>query len=71
MTTIMDLRTKTEHKKQRQKRAADILIPANLQTNAALASPMQIPGIHYEEININGKGFERSLLWQLSFWSFL
>jgi protein-tyrosine phosphatase len=27
--------------------------------------------MNYLEININGKGFERSLLWQLSFWSFL
>lgn len=32
---------------------------------------MKIPGIRYLEINLNGKGFERSLLWQLSFWSFL
>jgi protein-tyrosine phosphatase len=26
---------------------------------------MQIPGIHYREINLNGRGFERSLVWQL------
>lgn len=32
---------------------------------------MQIPGVTYLNININGKGFERSLLWKLSAWSFM
>jgi hypothetical protein len=44
-------------------------MPALVQTNAALVEPAQIPGMTYLDININGKGFERSLLWQLSIWS--
>jgi protein-tyrosine phosphatase len=42
-----------------------------LQSNNALAEPVKIPGMEYLEININGKGFERSLLWQLKIWSFI
>lgn len=54
-----------------KKRQIDIQTPALLRSNDALAEPMRIPGIKYLEINLNGKGFERSLLWQLPFWSFL
>ncbi|KAF4624017.1 hypothetical protein G7Y89_g14160 [Cudoniella acicularis] len=71
ITTIMDLRTLTEHANQAKKREGDLKIPALLQSNDALAGPMKIDGMNYLEININGKGFERSLLWQLSYWSFL
>ncbi|KAH8646053.1 tyrosine/serine protein phosphatase-like protein [Tricladium varicosporioides] len=71
ISTIMDLRTLTEHAKQAKKREGDLKIPALLQSNDALAGPMKIPGINYLEININGKGFERSLLWRLSWWSFM
>jgi len=68
--TIMDLRTVTEHANQAAKREGDLKIPALVQSNQALAEPVQIPGMNYMEVNINGKGFERSLLWQLSAWSF-
>jgi protein-tyrosine phosphatase len=57
--------------KQAKKRQADLKVPALIQSNDALAESVKIPGIDYLEININGKGFERSLLWQLSFWSFM
>ncbi|TVY43467.1 hypothetical protein LOCC1_G005344 [Lachnellula occidentalis] len=60
----------TEHANQARKRDGDLQIPALVKSNAALAEPVQIPGMSYLEININGKGFERSLLWQLSYWSF-
>lgn len=66
----MDLRTLTEHSNQANKRISDLKIPALLQTNDALAEPVKIPDIDYLEINVNGKGFERSLLWQLSAWNF-
>lgn len=62
---------RTEHAKQAKKREGDLKIPALLQSNDALAGPMKIPGMNYLEININGKGFERSLLWRLSWWSFM
>ncbi|CZT02583.1 uncharacterized protein RCO7_09425 [Rhynchosporium graminicola] len=71
INTIMDLRTVTEHANQAKKRAGDLEIPALLQSNSALAEPVKIPGINYLEINVNGKGFERSLLWKLKFWSFI
>ncbi|KAE9366189.1 tyrosine/serine protein phosphatase-like protein [Stipitochalara longipes BDJ] len=67
--TIIDLRTVTEHANQVKKRQGDLKTPALVQSNAALAEPSQIPGIDYLNVNINGKGFERSLLWQLSAWS--
>lgn len=69
--TVMDLRTKTEHVKQAQKRVADLKTPALIRSNDALADPVKIPGVEYLEVNINGKGFERSLLWRLNFWSFI
>ncbi|RDW64805.1 tyrosine protein phosphatase-like protein [Coleophoma cylindrospora] len=68
--TVMDLRTVTEHVNQAKKREGDLKIPALLQSNEALAEPVKIPGMKYLEININGKGFERSLLWQLKATSF-
>ncbi|OBT70324.1 hypothetical protein VE03_00193 [Pseudogymnoascus sp. 23342-1-I1] len=69
--TVMDLRTKSEHVKQAKKREADLKIPALVKSNHALAQPMEISGLQYLNININGKGFERTLLWRLSFWNIL
>ncbi|KAH8598210.1 tyrosine/serine protein phosphatase-like protein [Bisporella sp. PMI_857] len=67
--TIMDLRTVTEHANQAKKRDADLNIPTIIQSNDALTEPVKIPGMEYLEVNVNGKGFERSLLWQLSTWN--
>ncbi|KAG4425955.1 hypothetical protein IFR04_000899 [Cadophora malorum] len=69
--TIMDLRTLTEHANQAKKREGDLKVPALLQSNSALAEPVKISGMKYLEINVNGKGFERHLLWRLKFWSFI
>ncbi|KAF7856931.1 hypothetical protein EAF04_009691 [Stromatinia cepivora] len=69
--TILDLRTLTEHDKQAKKRATDIRDPRLVNLNSALKEPMKIPGIEYIEINVNGKGFERSLVWQLSPYSLI
>jgi len=69
--TVIDLRTKSEHVKQAKKRRADLETPVLLQSNDAIAEPVKIPGMDYLEINLNGKGFERSLIWQLSLWSFV
>ncbi|KAI2623298.1 tyrosine/serine protein phosphatase [Hypoxylon sp. NC1633] len=68
--TVVDLRTKTEHLKQAQKREADLAVPALLQSNEALAGPVQIPGLQYREIKVTGRPFERFLLSQLSWWSY-
>jgi protein-tyrosine phosphatase len=83
--TIMDLRTvyfppliqsghgsnlsRTEHANQAKKRDADLKLPSIVHANAALSEPLQIPGMNYLRVNVNGKGFERSLLWQLSTWN--
>ncbi|KAF8862808.1 hypothetical protein BDZ45DRAFT_767552 [Acephala macrosclerotiorum] len=70
--TINDfLGEKTEHVNAAKKRTNDLTIPTLLQSDEALAQPMKIPGMNYLEININGKGFERSLLWQLKWFSLL
>jgi hypothetical protein len=62
---------RTEHANQVKKRQEDLKIPALVQSNAALTEPSQLPGMTYLNVNINGKGFERSLLWQLSTWSIM
>ncbi|KAK8047577.1 hypothetical protein PG996_015641 [Apiospora saccharicola] len=64
--TVIDLRTKTEHAKQAEKRQADLKVPALLKSNAALAEPVQIPGLRYLEIKITGGKFEKFLISQLS-----
>jgi hypothetical protein len=61
---------RTEHSNQAKKREGDLKMPALVQSNEALAEPLKIPGMNYLEVNINGKGFERSLLFQLSAWNF-
>ncbi|KAH8664297.1 protein-tyrosine phosphatase-like protein [Xylariales sp. PMI_506] len=69
--TVIDLRTKTEHLKQAEKRQADLRIPALLKSNAALSEPVQIPGLRYLEIKVTGKKFENYLISRLSWRSYL
>lgn len=68
--TVVDLRSKSEHARAAEKRAADGMVPALLQSNEALAEPVQIPGIEYREVMVTGKDFERHLLKQLSWGGF-
>ncbi|KAL6709695.1 hypothetical protein ACN47E_001123 [Coniothyrium glycines] len=69
--TIIDLRTKTEHIEQAQKRDASIKASAAVpQTNNSVAEPLKIPGITYHEINFNGSAFSRMLLSKLSWYEF-
>ena len=58
--------SRTEHDKQAKKRTKDIRDRGLVNSNDALEETVKIPGIKYLEINVNGKGFERSLVWQLS-----
>ncbi|KAM0335731.1 hypothetical protein ACHAQA_000781 [Verticillium albo-atrum] len=69
--TVVDLRTKTEHLKQMQKRQPQPQseTPAIAQTNDAAAKPVKIPGLRYTNISLAGKGLERHLAWQLSWWN--
>lgn len=69
--TVVDLRSKTEHARAAEKRAADGRVPALLRSNEALAGPVQIPGVEYREVRITGGGFEKLLLSKLSWGSFL
>ncbi|KKY29821.1 putative tyrosine serine protein phosphatase [Diaporthe ampelina] len=69
--TVMDLRTKTEHVEAARKRRRDAAVPALLQTNDALAGPVKIDGIDYREVKITGGGFEKFMLSQLCWSSFL
>lgn len=61
LKTFIDLRSKTEH-----------IEAAKKLTNGSRASPAaleaaKIPGVRYAEVNLNGKGFERHIAWQLSY----
>ncbi|TRX95361.1 hypothetical protein FHL15_003692 [Xylaria flabelliformis] len=69
--TVVDLRSKTEHASQAKKRQADMKTPVALKSNAALAEPVQIPGLIYRQVLVNGRRLERALLKQLSWWSFI
>ncbi|KAI8935956.1 hypothetical protein NX059_007462 [Plenodomus lindquistii] len=69
--SIIDLRTKTEHIEQAQKRDVRIKASAALpKTNDAVTEPLKIPGITYHAINFNGSAFSRMLLSQLSWLEF-
>ena len=71
ITSIIDLRSTTEHIEQAKKRDSKVHTSGALpQSNDAAAEPLQIPGITYHEINLNGGSFARALLWKLS-WSSL
>lgn len=72
--TIIDLRSKTEHisasKKHASSSAPTVYSSAAIpQSNQYVSSPLQIPGIRYAEINLNGGAFERALLWRLKYTS--
>lgn len=56
--------------KQAQKREADKKMAA-LKPDQDFAEDFQMPGISYLKVNINGKGFERNLLWQLTWWQLM
>lgn len=70
--TIIDLRSKTEHINAAKKRSElkeatqSAAIPSS---DDAVTQSLQIPGIRYANINLNGKGFERHLIWQLKYTS--
>jgi len=69
--TIVDLRTKTEHIQQAQKRNAKIKSSEAVpQTNEEASEPLQIPGITYHEINFNGNAYSKMLIKQLSWHNF-
>ncbi|OCT46835.1 tyrosine/serine protein phosphatase [Cladophialophora carrionii] len=74
--TIIDLRSKTEHINAAKKRSevdSGVTSAALPTTNKAFEDevrrPVEIPGIRYAYINLNGKGFERHLIWQLKYTS--
>ena len=73
--TVVDLRTKTEHinaAKKHQRGLPAAQGPAALaQSNDAFAQPLKIPGLQYREIKITGRPFEKFLLSQLTWWSFM
>ncbi|KAF4973531.1 hypothetical protein FSARC_195 [Fusarium sarcochroum] len=68
--TVIDLRTKTEHLNQTKRRKEQSSVPALVQSNEALAEPLQISGLDYREVKITGRSFELFLLSQLSWCDF-
>ena len=74
--TIVDLRSKTEHINAAKKRSdvgpgvESAALPASEQAfDKTVRDPVEIPGVRYAYINLNGKGFERHLIWQLKYTS--
>ncbi|KAF9730363.1 hypothetical protein PMIN06_011254 [Paraphaeosphaeria minitans] len=71
LKSIIDLRTKTEHIEQAQKRDAKIKASAAVpQSKDAVAEPLKIPGVAYHEINFNGSSFSWMLISKLSWREF-
>ena len=71
ITSVIDLRSTTEHIDRAEKRDRKLHSSAALpQSTDAAAEPLKIPGMTYHEINLNGGSFARALLWKLS-WSSL
>jgi protein-tyrosine phosphatase len=70
--TVLDLRSTTEHINAAKKHSelAALQQPVVLhKTQTAVSAPLHIDGLTYEEINLNGKGFERALVWKLRYLS--
>ena len=70
--TVIDLRSKTEHINAAKKHseAAKVAQPAAVpSSDKAITTPLKIPGLTYADINLNGKGFERALVWKLKYTS--
>ncbi|KAF2684975.1 hypothetical protein K458DRAFT_417816 [Lentithecium fluviatile CBS 122367] len=71
LKSIIDLRTKTEHIEQAQKRDAKIKASALVpQSNDDVAEPLKIPSITYHEVNFNGSAFSRMLISKLTWMEF-
>ncbi|XPS79309.1 Protein-tyrosine-phosphatase [Ascochyta lentis] len=69
--SIIDLRTKTEHIEQAQKRDAKIKASAAVpQSNDDVAGPLKMPEVTYYEINFNGSAFSRMLISKLTWMEF-
>ena len=70
--TILDLRSKTEHINAAKKRSEVGLTTKSAalpSSDKIVDDTVEIPGIRYAYINLNGKGFERHLIWQLKYTS--
>ena len=71
--TIIDLRSKTEHINA-AKASTDVYAisssPVAPQGADAVTGQIRIRDIRYVEVNLNGQGFERSLVWKLKWSSF-
>lgn len=68
--TVIDLRSTTELIDQAKRRNVKNQSSAQAsQTNSTATEPVKIPGLRYEEINLNGTSFSRALLWKLGWGS--
>jgi protein-tyrosine phosphatase len=70
--TVIDLRSKTELINAAKAHSDAVALAQSAAVPSSedlVAEPLKIPGIDYREINLNGKGFERSLIWQLKYTS--
>ena len=68
--TVIDLRSTTEHIEQASKRNENAQGAGLVATNDdEAAATVRIPGLKYIDINLNGGGFVRALLWKLSWGS--
>ncbi|KAI9923638.1 hypothetical protein ASPWEDRAFT_737692 [Aspergillus wentii DTO 134E9] len=72
ISTVIDLRSSTEHQIATKKRRAENGLPVE---QAALPKAeehlVQLGGVRRELISLTGKAFERSLLWKLDWYNFL
>jgi protein-tyrosine phosphatase len=54
---------------QAKKRQLNLGDSTRSHSTGDIAELVKIPHMNYLEINVNGKGFERTLVWKLSYWN--
>ena len=60
---------RTEHIDQAKKRQIKFGNSTRPHSTGDIVEPVKILDVNYLEINVNGKGFERGLVWKLSYWN--
>ncbi|PLB46968.1 putative tyrosine/serine protein phosphatase [Aspergillus steynii IBT 23096] len=70
ISTVIDLRSSTEHQMATTKRRAELGDDSPAFT-PAVQHLVDLPGVRRELISLTGKAFERTLLWKLDWWHFI
>ncbi|KAJ9222602.1 hypothetical protein DTO027B5_7729 [Paecilomyces variotii] len=75
ISTVIDLRSNTEHVMATKKRRASLYPETAEQDKPVPANPnehiLELPGVRRYSISLTGKAFEKALLWRLDWYNFM